>query len=676
MGNYIETISYINPGDGLDHPIDAVTVGGLTLTSEEKELWSGKQDALTFDSIPTENSDNIVKSGSLYSVLVDNELVVATALNDLNDRLVTVETSVDSFAVVTESTVSGWGFTKNSGTVTGISMNGTLIGTSGIINLGTVLTSHQDITGKADTSAAIGSLSLSINSSNYQITLSGTKVDGTSFTVPDVIDLPLETMVVNGSYNDSTKKIELTLKNGNTVDFSVSDLVAGLQSEITPSNKLSADLISDGNTNKVVTATEKSTWNSAVKSVTFNGNSVSVSDGSISMSESDPVFSASPAASISAADISNWNSKTSNTGTLTGVTFNGTSASVSNGIASISVSIPAEVTEATVSGWGFTKNSGTLTSHAKHKLEIGSATATSAASNTITYVESLTGTTTATSGNLTITPTLKSISVPTVSQLVDELSSEFVKKPDIVYQYESGYSPIYGQGSDSFTNNWDLTNLDLSPYKYLKVFMKGSDHATNASALTAPIIITIPLDEGIIYSGTTVYYGVGVTLGINDQNRWFATFAGVDSTKTKFQILRTRSIYGTVGSNQDNNGRYLWRIEGWYDSEESGESGSSSFTELDPTVPSYVKNILQSDINSWNGKLSGVTFNGVSASVSNGVASISAETLPAVSSSDNGKVLMVDNGAWTKKDPVHLYSGTGTPSDLDGYDGDLYIDLT
>lgn len=433
--------------------------------------------------------------------------------------------------------------------------------------------------------------------------------------------------------------------------------------------------------------------------VTFNGTSASVSNGiaSISVSipsevteatitgwgftknsgtltsESDPIFTSSIAYTITSEDISNWNSKTSNTGTLTGITLNGNSVSVSDGIAEITV---AEVTEATVSGWGFTKNSGTLTSHAKHKLEIGSATATSAASNTITYVESLTGTTTATSGNLTITPTLKSISVPTVSQLVDELSSEFVKKPDIIYQYESGYSQIYGQGSDSFTNNWDLTNLDLSPYKYLKVFMKGSDHATNASALTAPIIITIPLDEGIIYSGTTVYYGVGVTLGINDQNRWFATFAGVDSTKTKFQILRTRSIYGTVGSNQDNNGRYLWRIEGWYDSEEAGESGSSSFTELDPTVPSYVKNILQSDINSWNGKLSGVTFNGVSASVSNGVAAISAETLPSVSASDNGKVLMVDNGVWAKKDPVHLYSGSGTPSNVDGYDGDLYIDLT
>lgn len=55
-------------------------------------------------------------------------------------------------SAVTESTVSGWGFTKNSGTITGITMNGASKGTSGIVNLGTVITSHQDISGKADSS--------------------------------------------------------------------------------------------------------------------------------------------------------------------------------------------------------------------------------------------------------------------------------------------------------------------------------------------------------------------------------------------------------------------------------------------------------------------------------------------------------------------------------------------
>lgn len=43
------------------------------------------------------------------------------------------------------------------------------------------------------------------------------------------VDLPLGSMVVNGTYNNETKKIELILQNGNKVEFSVADLVDGLQ---------------------------------------------------------------------------------------------------------------------------------------------------------------------------------------------------------------------------------------------------------------------------------------------------------------------------------------------------------------------------------------------------------------------------------------------------------------
>lgn len=55
-------------------------------------------------------------------------------------------------AAVTESTVSGWGFTKNTGTVTSVAvkMNGAEKGkvtSSGTIDLGTVITAHQDISG-------------------------------------------------------------------------------------------------------------------------------------------------------------------------------------------------------------------------------------------------------------------------------------------------------------------------------------------------------------------------------------------------------------------------------------------------------------------------------------------------------------------------------------------------
>lgn len=46
------------------------------------------------------------------------------------------------------------GFTSNTGTITGITMNGSSKGTSGVVNLGTVLTEHQDISSKASLSGA------------------------------------------------------------------------------------------------------------------------------------------------------------------------------------------------------------------------------------------------------------------------------------------------------------------------------------------------------------------------------------------------------------------------------------------------------------------------------------------------------------------------------------------
>ncbi len=58
-------------------------------------------------------------------------------------------------AVITASDVENWGFTKNKGTVTSVAVkiNGAIKGTvtsSGTIDLGTVLTEHQDISGKAN----------------------------------------------------------------------------------------------------------------------------------------------------------------------------------------------------------------------------------------------------------------------------------------------------------------------------------------------------------------------------------------------------------------------------------------------------------------------------------------------------------------------------------------------
>lgn len=51
-------------------------------------------------------------------------------------------------------------------------------------------------------------------------------------------------------------------------------------------------------------------------------------------------------------------------------------------------------------------------------------------------------------------------------------------------------------------------------------------------------------------------------------------------------------------------------------------------------------------------------------------------SLPTVSSADNGKILMVVDGAWVLSAPSMLYVGNGTPSSSQGKDGDIYIQIT
>ena len=105
------------------------------------------------------------------------------------------------------------------------------------------------------------SFELSINSSTYVVTATLKDQNGNTLGQAQTIDLPLESVVVNGAYDDTTKKIILTLQNGNTVEFSVADLVAGLQTELSASNKLNPAYINYNSTHRAVSDTEKATWN-------------------------------------------------------------------------------------------------------------------------------------------------------------------------------------------------------------------------------------------------------------------------------------------------------------------------------------------------------------------------------------------------------------------------------
>lgn len=102
--------------------------------------------------------DGIKDSQDLSSIIASIERQIASKMDKVTLSNVATSGSYNDLkdkpaipSAVTESTVSSWGFTKNAGTVTGVTINGTTkVPSGGVVDLGTVVTAHQDISGKQD----------------------------------------------------------------------------------------------------------------------------------------------------------------------------------------------------------------------------------------------------------------------------------------------------------------------------------------------------------------------------------------------------------------------------------------------------------------------------------------------------------------------------------------------
>lgn len=79
---------------------------------------------------------------------------------------------------ITESVVSGWGFTKNTGTVNSVKMNGKPVTiTDGAVDLGTVITSHQSLDSKQDKITSSNKLDASLVSGLAKVATTGSYTD-------------------------------------------------------------------------------------------------------------------------------------------------------------------------------------------------------------------------------------------------------------------------------------------------------------------------------------------------------------------------------------------------------------------------------------------------------------------------------------------------------------------
>lgn len=286
------------------------TWGNITgILSAQTDLWNVLEEKANVADIPTATSDLLNDSGFItlsaltpyatqtwvenkgYLTEIPAEYVTDSELTAKGYQTAAdVETAITAKGYTTMSAVEAKGYITNAALVgyateswvtnqnyiTGdyvgnavltIQKNGTNVDTftanatvDKIINI-TVPTTAAEVNALSDSTKYGASIDLSLNTTDYKLTLTLKDQDG-NVLKSVTVDFPIESVVVNGSYDSINQKIVLTLQNGNTIDIPVGALIAGLQTEITVSNKLDADLVDDStSTNKFVTSSDKTTWN-------------------------------------------------------------------------------------------------------------------------------------------------------------------------------------------------------------------------------------------------------------------------------------------------------------------------------------------------------------------------------------------------------------------------------
>ena len=106
-----------------------------------------------------------------------------------------------------KSKVESLGYTKNTGTITGIKMNGASKGTSGVVDLGTVITAHQDISGKQDKSTAVTHTANTAVGSTAKPVYIAADGKATPITHSVNSDVPSNAKFTDTTYRDATQSV-------------------------------------------------------------------------------------------------------------------------------------------------------------------------------------------------------------------------------------------------------------------------------------------------------------------------------------------------------------------------------------------------------------------------------------------------------------------------------------
>lgn len=139
----------------VDHPVFEFTYD-TTTNKATAEMVAALAEAIAADKLILCNGRTykfILEQDEMYGLvsdaymdIMDGKLktsILAVTASSYDVQLMEEEVPVGT--EITEATIRNWGFTKNAGTITGIMMNGVSKGTSGVVDLGTVITAHQQL---------------------------------------------------------------------------------------------------------------------------------------------------------------------------------------------------------------------------------------------------------------------------------------------------------------------------------------------------------------------------------------------------------------------------------------------------------------------------------------------------------------------------------------------------
>ena len=220
------TIPRGEPGEPGNDP-NAVHYTQQDLTDVEQQQAReniGAADAVTVEGILS--GDKIVGKANADSAgnIITDTYATKAALEDV----------VDGTTIVAHATAADKLNTNAGGATNPVYFeNGVPTATGGTLNKdisGTAAKATADASGNTITTFYGHSLTMTIDPTTYVVTLSLLDAGGTALST-QTIDLPLESVVVSGSYDADTKEVVLTLQNGSEVRFSVADLVDGLASQ-------------------------------------------------------------------------------------------------------------------------------------------------------------------------------------------------------------------------------------------------------------------------------------------------------------------------------------------------------------------------------------------------------------------------------------------------------------